>query len=119
MALIIPDYSKIYCISKYCARYYYVLIAIVPVLLLMFWFTRKTFVKFKNRMELEAYLNLKKTDRKIVLALRSLAFVFLLFAIATPFVLESKTVPGDPRLTILVDNSSSMVLYNPNLASNL
>ncbi|MBI2653795.1 VWA domain-containing protein [Candidatus Woesearchaeota archaeon] len=119
MAFIIPDYTKIYCISKYCVRYYYVLIAIIPVVLFIFWFTRKTFVKFGNRFELEAYLKSKRTDRKLVMALRSLAFVFLLTAIASPFVLESKTVPGDPRLTILVDNSSSMVLYNPSIAYEL
>ncbi|MBI2650200.1 hypothetical protein HYX04_02700 [Candidatus Woesearchaeota archaeon] len=119
MAFIIPDYTRIYCISKYCVRYYYVLIAIIPVLLLIFWFTRKTFVKFNNRFELEAYLKSKKTDRRIILALRSLALVFLLIAIASPFVLESKSVPGDPRLTILVDNSSSMVLYNPGIAYEL
>ncbi len=119
MAFIIPDYTKIYCMSKYCVRYSYVLIAIVPVLLLLFWFSRKTFVKFANRLELEAYLKSKKTDRMLVLLLRSLAFVFLLVAIASPFVLESKTVQGDPRLTILVDNSSSMVLYNPNIAYEL
>jgi len=119
MALIIPDYSKIFCISKYCVKYSYVLIAIVPFLLFLFWFGRKTFVKFGNRLELESYLKLKKTDRKIVLALRSVAFVFLLMAIASPFVLESKTVQGDPRLTILVDNSSSMALYNPEIAYDL
>ncbi|MBI4141668.1 VWA domain-containing protein, partial [Candidatus Woesearchaeota archaeon] len=119
MSFLVPDYSNIYCISKYCVRYSYVLIAIVPVLLLLFWFTRKTFVKFKNRFELEAYLKLKKTDRRIVLILRSFAIIFLMLAIASPFVLESKTVPGDPRLTILVDNSSSMVLYNPGIAYDL
>ena len=119
MAFIIPDYSSIYCISKYCVRYSYVLIAIIPVLLFLFWFTRKTFVRFSNRLELEAYLKSKKTDRRIVLALRSLAIVFLMFAIASPFVLESKTVPGDPRLTILVDNSSSMALYNPSITYEL
>src|SRR3989344_1350511 len=119
MALIIPDYSKIYCISKYCVRYSYILIAIIPILLFIFWMARKTFVKFGNRLELEAYVKSKKTDRQIVLALRSLAFVFLLTALASPFVLESKTVPGDPRLTILVDNSSSMALYNPNIAYEL
>ena len=119
MAFIIPDYSKVYCISKYCVRYYYVLIAIVPALVFIFWFTRKTFVKFSNKFELEAYLKSKKTDRIIVLVLRSLAFAFLLVAIASPFVLESKTVPGDPRLTILVDNSSSMVMYNPGIAYEL
>ena len=119
MAFVIPDYSRIYCVSKYCVRYSYVLIAIIPILLFIFWFTRKTFVKFSNRLELESYLKLKRTDRKIVLALRSAAFFFLLIAIASPFVLESKSVPGDPRLTILVDNSSSMALYNPGIAYEL
>lgn len=119
MAFIIPDYSSIYCMSQYCVRYSYILIAIIPVLIFIFWMTRKTFVKFGNRLELEAYVKSKKTDRKIVLALRSLAFIFLLLALASPFVLESKTVPGDPRLTILVDNSSSMALYNPNIAHDL
>ena len=80
---------------------------------------RKTFVKFNTRSELEAYLKSKKIDRAIILALRSLALVFLLVAIASPFVLESRTVPGNPRLTILVDNSSSMALYNPNMANEL
>src|SRR3989338_8018468 len=119
MSFIIPDYSKIYCISDYCVRYSYVILAIIPVLLLLFWFTRKTFVKFGNRFELENYLKLKRTDRKIILTLRSLAVFFLMIAIASPFVLESKTVPGNPRLTILVDNSSSMVLYKPNLGQEL
>lgn len=119
MSFIIPDYQSIYCISKYCVRYSYAFIMIVPVLLLIFWLTRKTFVKFGNRLELESYTKSKKTDRKIVLALRSLAFVFLLLAISSPFILESKTVPGDPRLTILVDNSSSMAMYNPGIAYGL
>ena len=119
MAFIIPDYSNIYCMSKYCVRYSYVLVAIIPILLFIFWLSRKTFVKFGNRIELEAYVKSKKTDRKIVLVLRSLAFIFLLLALASPFVLESKTVPGDPRLTILVDNSSSMALYNPGIAYDL
>ena len=119
MSIIIPDYSKIYCVSKYCVRYSYVIVAIVPFLLFVFWLTRKTFVKFGNRFELEEYLKTKRNDRKIVLILRSFAFLFLLIAIASPFVLESKSVPGDPRLTILVDNSSSMVLYNPGIAYDL
>src|SRR3989338_5124140 len=119
MALIIPDYSSIYCVSSYCARYSYVLVAIVPVLLLIFWFTRKTFVKFGNRLELEAYIKSKRFDRRVVLALRGIAVALLMAAIASPFVLESKTVPGDPRLTILVDNSSSMALYNPGIAYEL
>ncbi|MBI2646949.1 hypothetical protein HYW99_00560, partial [Candidatus Woesearchaeota archaeon] len=95
------------------------LFAIIPILFIIYWFTRKTFVKFTNRFEYEGYLKVKKIDRRVVLILRSLAVIFLLIAIASPFVLESKTVPGDPRLTILVDNSSSMALYNPDIAYEL
>ncbi|MBI4153704.1 hypothetical protein HY501_00045, partial [Candidatus Woesearchaeota archaeon] len=119
MAFIIPDYSSIYCVSKYCVRYSYVLVAIIPMLLFLFWFMRKTFVRFNNRLELEEYVKSKRKDRKIVLVMRGLAFAFLMLAIASPFILESKTVPGDPRLTILVDNSSSMTLYKANMAQDL
>ncbi len=119
MSYIIPDYTKIYCMSKYCVKYSYLLIAIVPVLLLLYWFTRKTFVKFNNRFELEAYVKSKKVDRRIILTLRSISVTLLLIAIASPFILEAKTVPGDPRLTILVDNSSSMTLYSSNIAYDL
>ncbi len=119
MNIVIPDFSRIYCVSDYCVRYSYVLVAIVPVLLLLAWFTRRTFVKFGNRMELENYLKEKAFDRRIVLVLRSLAVLFLMVAIASPFVLENRTVPGNPRLTILVDNSTSMALYNLNLAPDL
>ena len=119
MAFIIPDYTKIYCVSEYCVKYSYVLIGIIPVLILVFWLIRKTFLRFGNKFELEAYLKSKKTDRQIVLILRSLAFLFLMIAIASPFVLEGKTVPGNPRLTILVDNSSSMALYEQGIAYEL
>ena len=119
MAFIIPDYTKIYCMSQYCVRYSYVLVAIIPLLLFVFWLTRKTFVKFGNRMELEAYIKSKRTDRKIVSAMRCLSLLFLMLAIASPFILENKTVQGNPRLTILVDNSSSMALYNPGIAYDL
>ncbi len=119
MSFVIPDYTSVYCISKYCVRHSYILIVIMPVLLLIFWLARKTFVKFANRFELEEYLKTKKTSRRIVLALRSIAFIFLIVAIASPFILESRTVPGNPRLTILVDNSSSMALYSPDIAFEL
>ena len=119
MAFIIPDYTRIYCMSSFCVRYFYALITIIPVLIFLFWLTRKTFVRFNNKFELENYVKSKKTDRRIILFLRSLAFIFLLIAIASPFMLESRTVPGNPRLTILVDNSTSMALYNSNIAYDL
>ncbi len=115
---IIPDYPKIYCISKYCIKYYYIVIAIIPILLFLFWLTNKTFLRFSSRFELESYIKGKKTDRKIIFVLRSFAFLFLLISIASPFVLESKTIQGNPSLTILVDNSSSMALYDTKIAED-
>ena len=76
MTFIIPSYPSIYCISKYCVRYSYILIAIVPVLLLIFWFTRKTFVKFGNRFELEAYLKSKKNGQEDCACVKEPGFCF-------------------------------------------
>jgi uncharacterized membrane protein len=112
MSFVIPDYSSIYCMGSYCVRYSYAIIAIIPILLFLYWFNRKTFVKFNNRLELEEYLKSKKVERVIVLTLRSIALVFLMLALSSPFILESRTVPGNPKLTILVDNSTSMSMYD-------
>ena len=51
--------------------------------------------------------------------LRACAMSLLILAIASPFVLETRTVPGNPRLTILIDNSSSMVMYYETIAKGL
>ena len=84
MSFIVPDYSSVYCMSKYCVRYSYVLVAIVPMLLFLFWFTRRTFVKFQNKLELDNYLKSKKTDRRIILFLRSMAIAFVMIAMWFP-----------------------------------
>ena len=119
MSFIIPDYTRVFCIFGYCVRYSYVLTAVIPVLIFLYWFTKKTFIKFNNRVDYEKYVKSKKHERNVVLLLRSLSFTFILIAIASPFILESKTVPGNPHLTILIDNSTSMEMYNQNLAADL
>ena len=43
----------------------------------------------------------------------------LLIAIASPFLLETKTVKGNPRVTILTDNSTSMNLFEGELGKQL
>ncbi|MBN4049161.1 VWA domain-containing protein [archaeon AH-315-M20] len=61
----------------------------------------------------------KKEQRIIFFILRSLIFAMLLIAIASPFLLETKTVKGNPRITILVDNSTSMNLFEAGLGKEL
>jgi uncharacterized membrane protein len=55
----------------------------------------------------------------IFFILRSLILAFVLFAIASPFILEQKTVKGNPRITILVDNSSSFDLFESGIGNEL
>src|SRR3989338_10394224 len=119
MPLVIPDYSKVYCMSKYCVRYSYFLFIIIPAILFLYWFIRKTFVKFSNKIEQQEYLKSKLFDRKIVFLLRGIAITLLIIALASPFILESKDVPGNPRLTILVDNSSSMSVFRQGMGMEL
>lgn len=117
--ILLPDLSKVYCVSKYCLRYSYMVFVIIPVVLILYWIIRKTFVKFPNKLDQEAYVKSKHYDRKIIFVLRAAAMSMLMLAIASPFMLETRTVPGNPRLTILADNSSSMVLYEENIVSSL
>tara|TARA_Y100000310_G_C20696939_1_gene826369 strand:+ start:3544 stop:5838 length:2295 start_codon:yes stop_codon:yes gene_type:complete len=62
---------------------------------------------------------LKKPERKVIFFLRAAALTLLIIALSTPYILESKSVKGNPRLTILVDNSSSMNLYDPSAGLDL
>ncbi|MBI2107760.1 VWA domain-containing protein [Candidatus Woesearchaeota archaeon] len=117
--IIMPDFSKVYCVSKFCLKYSYLMFAVIPAVFLLYWLIRKTFVKFPNKLEQEAYVKSKQHDRKVILFLRSCAFIFIILAMASPFILESKSVPGNPKLTILVDNSSSMVLYDGSMAAKI
>lgn len=57
--------------------------------------------------------------RWLVLFSRSLIFLLLLIAIASPYSTEQKEFSGDPRLTILVDDSSSMNLYDTSFVESL
>ncbi len=117
--VLIPEVSKIACISHYCVRYAYLLLLIIPLIIFLFWFIRKTFVRFPNRLEQETYLASKRKIRRVIFFLRAGACTLLLIALASPFILESKTVPGNPRLTVLLDNSSSMDIYNQQIITQL
>lgn len=79
---------------------------IVPVLVVVALVVRHDFVKSK-RLDASA-LRARLRLRFVVLFLRSLVFVLLLVAVASPFSLRSFVKSGSPSLTVYVDNSSSM-----------
>lgn len=117
--ILFPDLSSVYCISEYCVRYSYVLFLLVPVLLALIWIVPRNFVKFQHKLDQKEYVASKKSIRRQVLFLRSLAFLFIIFALASPFELTDKLVQGNPRLTILVDNSTSMALFESGYGQKL
>ncbi len=117
--IIIPDISSVFCLSKYCVRYSYMILLIIPVVFLLFWIIRKDFVRFMDKEEQLHFDKEKKKLRSIMLITRSLIFIVLLIAISSPFILESRLVKGNPRLTILMDDSNSFDLFDKNVGNEL
>lgn len=119
MSIILPNLSKVFCISKYCLRYSYLILLIIPLIILLYYFIRKNIVRFMDKEEQKSYVSSKRRKRLIFFIIRSLIFIFIIIAIASPFILEQKTVKGNPRITILVDNSSSFNLFDGNAGDEL
>jgi len=84
-----------------------VLLWIVPVLIIFFILLFKNFVEYDFSDKKE-----RRRFRRIVLVTRLLIFILLVIALAKPFGEVRITTPGNPRLTILVDNTTSMVVMD-------
>jgi len=119
MAFILPDISSVFCISKFCIRYSYVVLLIIPFTIGLYFLIKKNFINFFDKSEQTSYESGKGKQRLIFFIIRSMIFGMLLIAIASPFILETKTVKGNPRIIILVDNSSSLNIFEPDLGKEL
>ena len=114
-----PDLRSVFCAGKFCFEYSYMLLVIIPVIIALYFFVNRSFIKFFNRSEQQSYEKDKQRQRMIFFILRGLILSFVLIAIASPFILESRTVQGNPRITILVDNSTSMNLFESGMGQEL
>jgi len=111
--------SKRICFEGYClakSHYVYLIFPLVLILLILLWIN---FVKFKKDEEKEAFVKEHRKDRILFLILRSLVFLLLLIAIASPYKIRETTTEGDPSLTILADNSSSFDVFDKSIALDL
>lgn len=117
--ILLPDLSSVHCLSSYCVRYSYILFLLIPALLSLIWIVPRNFVKFQHKLDQKEYVASKKSIRRQVLLFRSLAFFFIIIALASPFELTDKLVQGNPRLTILMDNSTSMTLFESGYGERL
>ena len=91
-----------------------VLIWLIPILTLFIFMLFKNFVPdlFGDKKE-------KNRFRIILLITRVLIFLLLIFALAKPFGEVRTSTPGNPKLTILVDNTTSMAVMNTEFVSEL
>lgn len=90
----------------------------IPVLiLLMLFLTKGNFVKIEHEDEKR---RMKRIRREyLIFFTRSLIIILLIAAVAYPYVDSKRIVEGDPRVKILLDNSSSMRLYDTGFVSSL
>ena len=119
MPFIFPDLSSVYCMSKFCIRYSYIALFIIPFTIALYFAIRKNLINFFNKADQISYEKEKKIQRLIFFIIRALIFALVLIAISSPFIMETRTVQGNPRITILTDNSTSLNLFEPGIDKEL
>lgn len=89
----------------------YLLLLVFPVLLALVFVIRRDFAHLKGIQQRSSF-RAKVRQRTFLLVSRSLIFSLLIVAIASPFTLQTFVKSGDPTLKILIDNSSSMAVFD-------
>ncbi|MBI2133178.1 VWA domain-containing protein [Candidatus Woesearchaeota archaeon] len=100
-------------------KYPDLLFAIIPAVVILFFITRRNFVKFDDYREQFRFSSEKRLDRILIFSSRAIIYALLIAALAQPFTLERQTMPGNPSLNILVDRSSSFSIYDQNISDRL
>ena len=87
---------------------------LIPIMLIFIFLLFREFVKddFRDKKE-------KKKFRLIIMISRTLIFILLVIALAKPFGEVKSSLPGNPKLVILVDNTTSMDIMNTAFISEL
>jgi len=89
-----------------------ILLLIIPILIGLYLFFRKDV--FKNNID-----KIFNRRKNILFITRAIILVLLFIALAGPFVEKLSIVHGDPKIKILIDNSTSMVLFDNSEFSRL
>ena len=108
-----------FCLANFCLAKPDMLLLAIAIIFLLAAIINKDFIKFKTKDEKENYEKNKKKIRKYMVVSRSLIFVMLMIDLASPYREEEKIIKGDPRLTILADNSSSFELFDKTISPKM
>ena len=83
--------------------------AVIPLLVLLFFLLIINFVNFDSEEKKQ-----KRKFKAFLFFTRSLIILLAVVALTNPFIIKQTTEAGDPEITLLIDNSSSMQLFNVN-----
>ncbi len=92
-------------------QYSQLLLLVAPVLALLAFIVRKNFSRVSRIQQRSTFRQVVR-QRSFVLVSRAVIFVLLIVAMASPFTLKTFVKVGDPTLTVLIDNSSSMEVFD-------
>ena len=81
----------------------------VPAIIVLVWLINKTFVNVREDMLSQRR---RKRARTLMTVTRSVIVLLLALAFATPAVVQERVIHSDPAVTLLIDNSSSMGIYD-------
>ncbi|RMD57744.1 VWA domain-containing protein [Candidatus Woesearchaeota archaeon] len=84
------------------------ILAAIPLIIIAIWLLRHQFVKVQ---EDKITAIRKRKVRRIMHITRPLMILLLCIALASPYVQQEKIIKGDPFVEILIDNSTSMELF--------
>ncbi len=104
---------------NYNLQYNYVLIAIPVVIIVLIILMKKSFIRFKNKEEKREYEKGKRGKRNLIIISRCIILLSLLIALSSPYTVKEEIVKGDYSLKILVDNSTSMDVFELSIVNEL
>ncbi len=92
----------------------YIILLIIPIIIILIYLIKKDFVKIYSLNDIK-----KRKIRNFALISRIFIFLLLIIALASPYVETTKIIKGDPKIKILIDNSTSMGLFDLDFISSL
>ncbi len=89
-------------------EYPWAILLAIPLILILFWILSHKFVEVTEERIVTIQ---KRRVRKFMYLTRLFIILFLCIALASPYIQQEKLIEGDPFIQLLVDNSSSMSLF--------
>ncbi|MEM3154334.1 MAG: VWA domain-containing protein [Candidatus Woesearchaeota archaeon] len=89
-------------------EYPWVLLLALIIIPLLWWLLRHDFVLVKEDLIVKLQ---KRRVRKLMLFTRSILIILVLIALASPYVQKEKIIEGDAFVQLLIDNSTSMAVF--------